>query len=594
MERPALSHVSSSSHQQNPVLAIRGADKQKPPEPSSIPRYVHCALGKSEDLTRATKMKDVTDIIAQKKPSENEIHVARTFLTRILRNFMRRNELSWRPHSWHVTKFSDSHPEASASPFPSTSSCPSWPGQHHASSSSQDLSSGVWEQTNLQRTSEHFSSLGSVDSLGQPARSSPSGRLSAARSNSSIDHLGGPNTRDSAYGSFSTSSSTPDHTLPKADASSAENILYKVGLWEASAGGSDRQGLAAGDPQCVDERLGCVPPRVPCDSSRSPRPEDSPEPKLAASGRSSFGPVWYVPDKKKASSSPPPPPPPLRSDSFAATKSHEKTQGPPFSEAATTQCLPGLTRAQSHGDWRPEEAQARVLRATSFRRRDLEPSPSDPDTLPRVWEAAPARLPSSAGGTLHAPRIAGRRRFTAEQKLKSYSEPEKMNEVGLAGDDRPRQRPAPPDETVRTFADRWKFFEETSKPVGQRPGLRPAPCGFPKEKPERPWTAGPGKEGKVGRSDPPQRLGTFAEYQASWREQRKAPEARSSGRYHSADNILDVGLDQHERPRYIHGRSRSSPSTDLYKQKRFPAASDGGSFKKNQSSVCYTIMNVHV
>ncbi|XP_061035340.1 protein Shroom2-like isoform X4 [Eubalaena glacialis] len=792
----------------------------------------------------------------------------------------RRNELSWRPHSWHVTKFSDSHPEASASPFPSTSSCPSWPGQHHASSSSQDLSSGVWEQTNLQRTSEHFSSLGSVDSLGQPARSSPSGRLSAARSNSSIDHLGGPNTRDSAYGSFSTSSSTPDHTLPKADASSAENILYKVGLWEASAGGSDRQGLAAGDPQCVDERLGCVPPRVPCDSSRSPRPEDSPEPKLAASGRSSFGPVWYVPDKKKASSSPPPPPPPLRSDSFAATKSHEKTQGPPFSEAATTQCLPGLTCAQSHGDWRPEvadqpqrparlgdgrragssgcapavpldcggppcdsgaralpgapgrlqaslsstdvrcpqpppacqhprhssdespfflegpsaatwlreqpraecfpddspapagrpsagdqkgdcgaqsryycvtsrrgpqggapaaqprcypprlegppgarprgrvapadreagghcegaeeppgaglaetasvkrvaggfawahgggeicplqtpmlhsltqegarrpeaghegaperpppeapagkplrrsdrfattlrneiqlrrarlqksrstatlagaaeeeeaeaeargwgvqpaggapeaafsstykdhlkEAQARVLRATSFRRRDLEPSPSDPDTLPRVWEAAPARLPSSAGGALHAPRIAGRRRFTAEQKLKSYSEPEKMNEVGLAGDDRPRQRPAPPDETVRTFADRWKFFEETSKPVGQRPGLRPAPCGFPKEKPERPWTAGPGKEGKVGRSDPPQRLGTFAEYQASWREQRKAPEARSSGRYHSADNILDVGLDQHERPRYIHGRSRSSPSTDLYKQ----------------------------
>ncbi|XP_007469254.1 PREDICTED: protein Shroom2 [Lipotes vexillifer] len=788
----------------------------------------------------------------------------------------RRNELSWRPHSWHVTKFSDSHPETSASPLPSTSSCPLWSGQHHASSSSQDLSSGLWEQTHLQRASDHFSSLGSVDSLDQPAQSYPSGRLSAAKSNSSIDHLGGPSKRDSAYGSFSTSSSTPDHTLSKADASSAENILYKVGLWEASAGGSDRQGLAAGDAQCVDERLGCFPPRAPCDSSRSPRPEDSPEPKLAASGRSSLGPVWYVPDKKKASSSPPPPPPPLRSDSFAATKSHEKTQGPPFSEAATAHYPTGLTRARPHSDWRPEaadqpqrparlgdgrragssgrapgvapdcgaralpgapgrlqaslsstdvrcpppspacqhprhssdespffhegpgaatwlreqppaeryaddgpapagrpsagdqkadwgaqsryycvtsrrgpqggapaaqprcypprlegppgarqrgrvapadreaggrcegaeeppaagrvetasvkrvaggfawgpaggeicplqtpmlhsltqegacrpeagheggdperppaeapagkpmrrsdrfattlrneiqlrrarlqksrstatlagaaegeeaaaeaeacgwgvqpaggapeaafssaykdhlkEAQARVLRATSFRRRDLEPSPSDPDTLPRVWEAAPARLPSSAGGALHAQRIAGRRRFTAEQKLKSYSEPEKMNEVGLVGDEHPRQRPTPSDKTVRTFADRWKFFEETSKPVGQRPGLRPAPCGFPKEKPERPWTAGPGKEGKVGRSDPPQRLGTFAEYQASWREQRKVPEARSSGRYHSADNILDVGLGQHERPQCVHGRSRSSPSTDLYKQ----------------------------
>ena len=752
-----------------------------------------------------------------------------------------------------------------------------------SSSSSQDLSGSAWEQTNLQRASGHFSSLGSVDSLDQPAQSSPSGRLSAAKSNSSIDHLGGPSKRDSAYGSFSTSSSTPDHTLPKADTSSAENILYKVGLWEASAAGSGRQGLTAGDPQGVEERLGCFPPRVPCDSSRSPRPENSAEPKLAASGRSTFGPVWYVPEKKKAPSSPPPPPPPLRRDSFAATKSHEKTQGPPFAEAATSQHFPGLVGAQAHGDWRPEmaehlqrpgpandarraggsgwvpgayldygwppcdsgapsrlqaslsstdvrcpqasyrcqhprhssdespfcregprattwlreqppaegfrddsptqvvwpsaadqkgdggaqsryycvtsrrclqggapdaqprsyppgfegapgarqrgrampadraagatelpsgslldkaslkkvagdftwadqgggeicplqppmlhsltregarrpepsfdgaaerlapeapagkpmrrsdrfattlrneiqlrrarlqksrstatlagpgaeeeeeeeeeeeaevrgwgthqaggagtapeatvtssykdhlkEAQARVLRATSFRRRDLEPSHVDPGTGPRVREVAPARPPSCAtsggGGALPAPRIGGRRRFTAAQKLKSYSEPEKMNEVGLAGDDPPRRYPGPPDETVRTFADRWKFFEETSKPTGQRPGRRPGPCGFPKEKPERPQTAGPRNGGKAGRLDSPQRLGTFAEYQASWREQRKAPEARSAGRYHSADDILEVGLDQQERPPYIHERSRSSPSTDLYKQ----------------------------
>lgn len=34
-------------------------------------------------------MKEVMDIIAQKKPSENEIHVARTFLTKILSNSMR-------------------------------------------------------------------------------------------------------------------------------------------------------------------------------------------------------------------------------------------------------------------------------------------------------------------------------------------------------------------------------------------------------------------------------------------------------------------------------------------------------------------------
>lgn len=797
------------------------------------------------------------------------------------------------------------------------------------SSSSQDLS-GAWEPTNLQRSSDHFSSLGSVDSLDQPAQPYPSGRLSAAKSSSSIDHLGGPSKRDSAYGSFCTSSSTPDHTLPKADASSAENLLYKVGLWEASRPGGSRQ-----DPPGLEERLGYGPPRGPRESSRSPRPEDAPEPRPPTSGRSSFGPVWHVPDKKKAPASPPPPPPPLRSDSFAATKSHEKAQGPALSEAASAQHLPGLSRAQPRGDWRPEpadppwklarsgdgrrpgssgcaadapldcawpsahhgapgrlqaslsstdvrfppsygcqhprqyshespflpegprgapamprepprgalagapqehpahcfqedgpaqarwpgaadrkgdgagqsrcpsattrhgsqgsaqapqlregswrcaspggaregpaahpaghrarghlpqsqeapaaqggkgdpgdrgvggrspgmeepqrggaggkraaegfrwaaaegseisahgtpllhslaregtrrpddgqegpapfdaqggkparrsdrfattlrneiqlrrarlqksrssvtlaapgeadgdvggwrgahapgapfpgtykdhlkEAQARVLRATSFKRRDLDPSPADrdagspepgPAAAPRPWEAGPARPPSStggvsgAGGLSHVARIGGRKRFTGEQKLKSYSEPEKMNELGLSGGGRPRPRP---EDAVGTFADRWKFFEETSRPVLSRPGPRQALPGGPKDKPDRPRASGPGDQGaeprpqprarttsfgenaggprsagKTGTSEPPQRLGTFAEYQASWRKQGKGPEARGAGRYHSADDILEAGLDQRERLRYVHERSRSSPSTDLYQQ----------------------------
>ncbi|XP_069320620.1 protein Shroom2 isoform X1 [Eulemur rufifrons] len=854
----------------------------------------------------------------------------------------RKNELSWRPHSWHATKFSDSHVEP-ASLFPSASGCASWHGRHHASSSSHDLSSS-WEQTSLQRTSGHFSSLGSVDSLDHPSHPYPSGCLSTAKSNSSIDHLGGHGQRDSAYGSFSTSSSTPDHTLSKSDTSSVENILYSVGLWDASRQGGSRQGQAASDPQGLEERLGGFPPRAPGDSSKSPRPEDSAEPKPASSGRANFGPVWYVPDKRKAPSSPPPPPPPLRSDSFAAIKSHEKAQGPLLSEAATTKHFTALARAQPQSDWRadptdrprrlvrpssgkgaggpgylqearpdfgwpssedrapgrlqaslsstdvrflqpphggqhprqysdespgapvsprelpavglglepptahfqddsppqvrwlsaadqkadgsgqgprhcvptrqplqagakaaqprggcwpsdaglgalqrppsqlvgqsprrhlpqhegvpdaretgrcyppdagaegcstatqeppgtshankagqqtaadgfkwedgessrispqktpllhsltregtcqpengqgdglakpppfdaqvgrptrrsdrfattlrneiqmrraklqkskstatltgagdaedaeggwraelggaastpPEgpftgtykdhlkEAQARVLRATSFKRRDLDPNPvnqyprspehrtghhgaspsfpGDPDTVPPFWETGPAKPASPGGGVPHIPRIGGRKRFTAEQKLKSYSEPEKINEVGLSGGCGPRQLPRTPEDTVGTFADRWKFFEETSKPLPQRPGQRPALHAFPREKPR---TAGRGCEGaeprsrtssfgesrgghrkaeKAGKLEPPQRLGTFAEYQASWKEQRKPLEARSSGRYHSADDILDAGLDQHERPRYIHERSRSSPSTDHYKQ----------------------------
>ncbi|KFO35610.1 Protein Shroom2 [Fukomys damarensis] len=166
-----------------------------------------------------------------------------------------------------------------------------------------------------------------------------------------------------------------------------------------------------------------------------------------------------------------------------------------------------------------------------------------------------------------------------------------MNEVGLSGDCGSHRPPRNPEDTVGTFADRWKFFEETSKPVLQRLGQRQSVSGPPREKTERPRTAGHAGEGaepwsrkksratsfgeiltgygKVenpGKLEPPQRLGTFAEYQASWKEQRKPLEARSSGRCHSADDILDAGLDQNQRPQYVHERSRSSPSTDHYLQ----------------------------
>ncbi|XP_051034669.1 protein Shroom2 isoform X2 [Phodopus roborovskii] len=866
----------------------------------------------------------------------------------------RKSDPTWRPHSWHATKFFDTHHEPGASLFLSTSGSPSWKSQHHASSSSHDLS-GSWEHPSLHRTSDHFSSVGSIDSLDHSSQLYPSGHLSSAKSNSSIDHLGSHSKRDSAYGSFSTCSSTPDHTLPKADASSTENILYKVGLWEASRPGNSRQSQSASDPQGLQDRPPCFTPRVLGNSSKSPRPEDNVEPKTTNSGRSNFAPVWYVPDKKKTPSSPPPLAPPSRSDSFAvAARSHEKGRGPPFSDLASMQhftalpqvqprgdrrlettdrqwklaypssskeigglgcqqeghpdcrwlssddragggaqgryhfslsstdvhslkshhgsyhprqCsdesprvpsspreLPPMTpggglqdpptppqvgspaqvkwsssanqklddRGQSHycsvpprqpvqgsaqvviprgdywhsdttpvdveypllrpmgqrcylqqheetmasheregyhqldadiegccsgiqeppkvshtakaglqcpdddfklvdgeggrisrqrtpmlhsltqdGTWRPEnkdcgnekpplfdaqtskptrrsdrfattlrneiqmrraklqkskstvtlagdseaedcagdwridmgtvpegsfpstykehlkEAQTRVLKATSFQRRDLDPTPADQysgqsehrtcehtgssslssfsgelESGPRISEAGLAKPPSSGGGVPHILRIGGRKRFTAEQKLKSYSEPEKMNEVGLSGDHSPHPNVRTPEDTVGTFADRWKFFEETSKSLLQRPSYRQVLCGPLRQKAERPqtgvreyestepWSQKRSRatscgeilndERKVEKAseklNPPRRLGTFAEYQASWKEQKKPLEARNSGRYHSADDILDAGLDQQQRPQYIHERSRSSPSTDHYLQ----------------------------
>ncbi|KAJ7993582.1 hypothetical protein DPEC_G00273900 [Dallia pectoralis] len=159
-----------------------------------------------------------------------------------------------------------------------------------------------------------------------------------------------------------------------------------------------------------------------------------------------------------------------------------------------------------------KEAQARVLKATSFRRKDLElivleqPRPeaeslySYPSSgvgnkdichLPSLSEDRPGKSCSVQG---QVNRIGGRKRFTTEKKVRSFSEPNKMNKV---------------------------LVEQ-------------------------------------------QRLGTFAEYEATWNIQKKPVETKPSGRYHSADNILDpVGRDQ-SKPVLVHERSRSSPSADFY------------------------------
>ncbi|KAM6438500.1 protein Shroom2 isoform 2-T2 [Rhynochetos jubatus] len=926
----------------------------------------------------------------------------------------RRNDLACRPHSWHATKFTESQPETATSHLSSSNACTSWHSRYHASCSSHDLSNS-WDQSSLHRTSDQFSSLGSMDSWDHTPQVAQYGRLSSARSNSSIDHLGSQSKRDSAYGSFSTSSSTPDHTLSNADTSSTENMLYKVGHWETGKPGN-KSGQFLNDSSGTEDKPGYLPAPIQYENNKSLRIEEHPDNKLTSSGRSSFGPVWYVPDKKK-SSSPPPPPPPLRSDSFAATKGHEKAHGPVYSEGASTQHFTALTRSQPRSDWNLEtveqqrrpsracdrrvsssnyksdlssehafssggeryssnagtvsklqsslsstdvrfaqptytyhhqhqysdestffhnarilatpkdqqhylpyggiqelptdhfhgyspnqahllntssslnsaaeqkvdntgqsryycvtakqpaqgsskplqlkdnswkpamganaslgphenpavvtmvqkpkyylpqqsvepslkgyensshypvdreedamcaaveearkpnhteksgqkknfessseesearysqqeyvkgpatetrsvqkdfrwgrdesseispqktpmlhslaqegkkqsdnspeaiterqapfdthlskqarrsdrfattlrneiqmrraklqksrstatlmgsseteecsetwkpdsaenvtpspdtnftstykdhlkEAQARVLRATSFKRRDLEPSPAEflprsperktgsynssllalvSEDVPGFLEATQAKPNPTGSGTHHVSRIGARKRLTTEQKLKSYSEPEKMNEVGVSEDEcHAHCHPNTSEEALGSFADRWKFFEETSKPAYRKLAQKPAPHGLTEGQPERPdrkahggqegeesWYEKRGRAASLGletahaskdnvhhgssnkaadrivKPEQPQRLGTFAEYQASWKEQRKPIEPRSSGRYHSADNILDAGHEQHEKPHYTHERSRSSPSTDFYKQ----------------------------
>lgn len=152
--------------------------------------------------------------------------------------------------------------------------------------------------------------------------SHPAGQLSLAKSNNSMEHLGGGK-RDSAYSSFSTSSGTPDYTLSNSNAASTENVLYKVSQWDAGGkhnNGKNSQSLTDGVKQ--DDRLTYFQMPEGCDG---PQADDQAGSRHSISSRTSFGPVWHVPEKKKNTSpSPPPPPPPARSDSFAATKVHER------------------------------------------------------------------------------------------------------------------------------------------------------------------------------------------------------------------------------------------------------------------------------
>ncbi|XP_071379179.1 LOW QUALITY PROTEIN: protein Shroom2-like [Centroberyx affinis] len=201
-----------------------------------------------------------------------------------------------------------------------------------------------------------------------------------------------------------------------------------------------------------------------------------------------------------------------------------------------------------------KEAQARVLQATSFQRRDLEP----------LGAEAPAVKPSNG----HLSRIGGRKRFPLAKRMHSFSEPDKIDKVGVEGEPH-----------TGSFGERRKFFE--AKPAFSRPMPKPGQPSSGSDlgeagKPKVRALSGEPQKAHPG-SDPnhlspghkqvlleQQRLGTFAEYQATWSKQRKPSEAKTQGRYHSAENILDA--DAEEKAVCIHERSRSSPSADFYAQ----------------------------
>ncbi|KAL2087918.1 hypothetical protein ACEWY4_016746 [Coilia grayii] len=293
-----------------------------------------------------------------------------------------------------------------------------------------------------------------------------------------------------------------------------------------------------------------------------------------------------------------------RSDRYATTLRNEiitkRAQLQKSRSAAALSCPGEADEEQEAGAWKSaetstsssdgsfsntykdhlKEAQARVLQATSFKRKDLELPGSETPGYLSVGEI----LPGKAGN--HVSRIGGRKRFPASKRVHSFSEPDKINEVGVEGKGLNL-------ESIGSFGDRRMFFEGASRPAFSRPAPKPGPQSSAEE-----HVSGGGKvkglsppgdahhgghirdklyqhhSGKEhGRPKPDlleqqrQRLGTFAEYEATWNMQRKQVEAKSSGKYRSAENILEPSAGERNQTVCIHERSRSSPSADFQVQK---------------------------
>ncbi|XP_043827844.1 protein Shroom3 isoform X3 [Dromiciops gliroides] len=122
----------------------------------------------------------------------------------ILRN--RCSEPVSQPHSWHSTKSGEDKPDASMMQISQGTIGTPWHQNYHSSSSTSDVSN--YSHAYPRRSPDQYSSQGSMESLDHSGGYPPCHLLSPAKSTSSIDQLTHlHNKRDSAYSSFSTSSS---------------------------------------------------------------------------------------------------------------------------------------------------------------------------------------------------------------------------------------------------------------------------------------------------------------------------------------------------------------------------------------------------
>ncbi|XP_018584943.2 protein Shroom2-like isoform X1 [Scleropages formosus] len=255
-------------------------------------------------------------------------------------------------------------------------------------------------------------------------------------------------------------------------------------------------------------------------------------------------------------------------------------------------------------------AQARVLRATSFSRKDLDPmlpdhlggDVSDGDIVPYLMHQDKTSMhacskvlqdePSPAN--VQVPRLGGRKRFPVEQKMHSFSAPDRINEVGVE------------DEIFHPEADRssvneHRELETTDKPALPRSMMRSAKQSSPVDHPEvksgRKLHPGKMEEG-YGKTKAPFRghpLGkshsSFSSFDrvglqgSKWqrapaghqntRNIKKNPlELVTPGTSLSTDKVQDKHVDKLNKPSYTYKNHDTSTSEDFY-EKNHPVRERG-------------------
>ncbi|XP_030598856.1 protein Shroom3 [Archocentrus centrarchus] len=367
----------------------------------------------------------------------------------------RRTEPASRPHSWHSSKLDEGQQELDPAAMDTMSSA--WHHGYHASASTTDLSGGFDSGGSyLRKSPDQYSSRGSMDSLDHPQSSqlhsgaqhqhslshhglsgphpaySSCHQLSSARSSNSIEHL--HSKRDSAYSSFSTSSSIPEYlastpsfspersysleTVPQRGGGSGDmhqaDVRYVQTVYDNQQGLSQEHELNSTSAvflRSSDSRSGggsrpgrdlhgsvsgvCYRGSSSGSSSSSGGSSGSGAP---ASNRHSVGPIWGpAASRSSYESLKGAPAPPRRSDSYAAIRSHERPNSWSSLEHARS------LRSLQKGSWHHSSGNVASVSAKGSYGAEgqlhtvIEKSPeSSPTTRPRQGGGFP-QLPSPTG-----------------------------------------------------------------------------------------------------------------------------------------------------------------------------------------------------